>query len=368
MGQHNFLNIAVDKSPLWRPNVPYVSVTVCVPQTTNCQTIDHIIIDTTSAGLRIFSQALSITLPAQVSGPPLAECALMGGGNLWGPIDSASVTMAGEPAVTVPIQVIDSTFGTGSLPFPCNSNVPSSSQWFGGNGVLGVAPLQWDDSGPWASWYFTCQNGSCTTAVVNPPNPNAVQNPVFALPVDNNGVIIDLPRVPDGGSSSVSGVLIFGIGTPNGANDPNFLRGSSPLHIFHNDSINVPIGLPPSGTPHGTPLDTASDALKFLDSFISRCADGYFFCPATTPLVITVRICTGTGSCSAPGGSDTIAFHVEGGSALFASGNSAFSTLAAFDYEDMGLPFFFGRFVFLAYPNYSGTLGTPPVWSFFNIP
>ncbi len=41
-------------------NKACVSVTVCTPGTTNCQTINDILLDTGSSGLRIFKQALNV--------------------------------------------------------------------------------------------------------------------------------------------------------------------------------------------------------------------------------------------------------------------------------------------------------------------
>ncbi len=57
------------------PNKPTVSVTVCVPGTSNCQTINHVLVDTGSYGFRIFRQALSgITLPqVNAASVPAAE-------------------------------------------------------------------------------------------------------------------------------------------------------------------------------------------------------------------------------------------------------------------------------------------------------
>jgi len=43
-------------------NTPCTSVTVCIPGTQSCQTIDNILVDTGSYGLRIFSQALTANL------------------------------------------------------------------------------------------------------------------------------------------------------------------------------------------------------------------------------------------------------------------------------------------------------------------
>jgi len=57
------------------PNKPCVSVTVCAPGTATCQTINDIILDTGSFGLRIFKQVLTVLPPATGS---LAECVQFG--------------------------------------------------------------------------------------------------------------------------------------------------------------------------------------------------------------------------------------------------------------------------------------------------
>ena len=54
-------------------NKPCVSVTVCTPGTSTCQTIDDILLDTGSYGLRIFKQALTVSLP-QVTGAAGLDC------------------------------------------------------------------------------------------------------------------------------------------------------------------------------------------------------------------------------------------------------------------------------------------------------
>ena len=67
--------------------------------TTNCQTINDIILDTGSYGLRIFNQALSVPLPQVSNGSgSIAECTVFGDGSaLWGPVQTASVFLGGEP-------------------------------------------------------------------------------------------------------------------------------------------------------------------------------------------------------------------------------------------------------------------------------
>src|SRR4051812_13285917 len=57
-------------------NRPCASVTICVPGTNDCQTIDHLLIDTGSFGLRVYDSVLTLNLPAETdaSGKAVAEC------------------------------------------------------------------------------------------------------------------------------------------------------------------------------------------------------------------------------------------------------------------------------------------------------
>ena len=81
-------------------NEAFTSVTVCVPGTNTCQTIDHILVDTGSSGLRLLSSVLTIPLPPQndSSGNPLDECPLILRGYAWGPVALADILLAGEKA------------------------------------------------------------------------------------------------------------------------------------------------------------------------------------------------------------------------------------------------------------------------------
>ena len=127
-------------------NEPMVSVTVCAPGTSACQTINGILLDTGSYGLRIFKQALNgLSLPVETSqGGELAECQPYADGTAdWGPVVTADVTLGGEPAVTVPIQVIDSTF-QGSTNCNSGSRLDTDPSVDGYNGILGVGPFQQD--------------------------------------------------------------------------------------------------------------------------------------------------------------------------------------------------------------------------------
>jgi len=49
-------------------NKPCVSVTICAPATSTCQTISDILLDTGDSGIRIFKQVLTVPL-TQVAAP-----------------------------------------------------------------------------------------------------------------------------------------------------------------------------------------------------------------------------------------------------------------------------------------------------------
>src|SRR5512146_505715 len=185
------------------PNKPCVTVTVCVPGTSTCQTIPDILLDTGSFGLRVFHQVLTIPLTKiATSGGTLTECVQYGGGmSDWGPIARADVVLGGEPAVTVPMQIIDSTFGVVSASACPNMEVsPTDAQM---NGVLGVGVFA-EDCGPMCTisasnhLYYSCTASACTGVTV--PLSNQVTTPVTSLPIDNNGLIVQLPAVSAAGA------------------------------------------------------------------------------------------------------------------------------------------------------------------------
>ncbi len=87
-------------------NNPCVSVTVCTPDQSSCQSIDGILLDTGSYGLRIFQDVLTVPLTPVTSGSQtIAECLQYADGSSdWGPVENASVILGNEPAVQLPIQ------------------------------------------------------------------------------------------------------------------------------------------------------------------------------------------------------------------------------------------------------------------------
>ncbi|HEY6837619.1 MAG TPA: DUF3443 family protein, partial [Geobacteraceae bacterium] len=226
-GAANVLSVTVNGSLCSAgsyPNKPCVNVTVCTPGTTTCQTITDILLDTGSFGLRIFQQALTVPLNQVPAGTgALAECIqFVDGSSDWGPVKTASVILGGEPAVTVPIHVMDSTFFGAARPTVC-ANPDTGPAIAGFNGILGVG-LFVEDCGTGCAnsannqMYFSCSGTTCPGTAV--AIANQVQNPVASLPVDNNGVLVQLPTVAPGGAPSDNGQLVLGIGTQTN-NTPN---------------------------------------------------------------------------------------------------------------------------------------------------
>src|SRR5271166_2829957 len=203
-------------------NEAFTSVTVCVPGTNTCQTINHILVDTGSSGLRLLSSVLTIPLPPEndSSGNPLDECPLILRGYAWGPVALADILLAGEKAPSAPVQVMIPAGDSPPVPDPCTGramgrpNQGNSVSALGANGVLGVGLFQ-KDCGTTCTTsnavYYDCPAAGCTPTSVTLPQ--QIPNPVTMLSYDNNGVMLFPPSVPAGGVTTVNGSLIFGIGT-----------------------------------------------------------------------------------------------------------------------------------------------------------
>ena len=105
----NVVSVAVTGGPgNDNVNTLYTTLTVCKPGTSTCQTIDNIQVDTGSYGLRILSQALTLSLPVTTTanGEALLECTEFLDGYSWGPLAEVDVKVSGESASSVAVQLI----------------------------------------------------------------------------------------------------------------------------------------------------------------------------------------------------------------------------------------------------------------------
>jgi hypothetical protein len=139
----NVAPITVDSGPAGTINIPFVTVTVCIPATSTCQTIDHVEVDTGSSGLRLLAPVLSssLALPASkdANGNPMAECLNFADGHIWGALRIADVSIGGEQVNGLTVHVIaDPAFQT--VPTDCTGGpLEDTVLAFGANGLLGLS-------------------------------------------------------------------------------------------------------------------------------------------------------------------------------------------------------------------------------------
>ncbi len=348
----------------------FTDVTVCVPGTTNCQTISNIQVDTGSEGLRILSSQISLSLPqiTDNSSNALQECVSFADGSyVWGPVVSADIQLAGEKAAANPIQIISAP-----PPFPVpaacasgggpNQNTVAA---LGANGILGIGVFQQDcgfactsSSSQLPPEYYLCPNSFCTIASV--PLTTQLQNPVWTFSRDNNGVLITLPSVPPDGAPSASGSLIFGIGTQT----DNALGSAQVYTTDANGNFQTTFS---NNVAYTSYIDSGSNGIFFLDPTtlgIPNCTDNSsFYCPAST----ATYTATNKG---ANGTTGPVSFSIANADGLFNANsgtNAAFNDLGgensgAFDW---GMPFFFGRSVFVGIENMTGPNSVVgPYWAY----
>jgi hypothetical protein len=354
-------------------NTLYTDVTICMPGTSTCQTIDHIQVDTGSSGLRILSSVLTLSLPVQQdsSGNTFAECVQFVDGSSWGTLRTADVKISGEAASNQAVQVIgDPAF---AVPSACSASgtTENTVTAFGANGILGVGPFI-QDCGPACTQqghavYFSCaSNGTCAdTAMALTAQ---VSNPVASFTTDNNGVIIQLGPV-SGTAASVSGSLIFGIGTQGN-------NGIGTAKVYTLDS-NGSLTTTYKGTSLGQSfIDSGSNAYYFPDSTITVCAKGTsapgFFCPSST-LSLTGTIIGANQVMANVSFSVANAVSLFQGSAIAAAATLAApstsvaadgSTFTGTNTFDWGLPFYYGRSVYTAIENQNTSAGLGPYFAF----
>jgi hypothetical protein len=236
-------------------NIPYITIKVCLPGTTNCMTIDHVSVDTGSSGLRLQAGAIAaLTSSSGMSGTSFlaampgtanasgagvtAECVQFGSGYTFGPVASLDVVIAtngsgtSEKASAQNVQIVGGTTPSSSdvsgkaLLASCES-IPSMNDIFamGGNGILGVGLFVNDcttgqtcPAGQGINQYFSCVSTGCTEVSVT--STQQVANTVASLVAsdtnamtDTNGVIIALQSVANTGADTATGTILFGVGT-----------------------------------------------------------------------------------------------------------------------------------------------------------
>jgi hypothetical protein len=194
-----------------------------------------------------------------------------------------------------------------------------------------------------------------------------LQHPVSLFASNNNGVVIDLPSLPAGGAArTLNGSLVFGIGTQanNGIGSATVI-GVDPgqatfTTVYNGTSYNASF------------VDSGSNAFFFADPGTPVCTDPLaagFYCPAATKnLFATIQ--------GRNGRSASVSFSVANATALV-TGNPGFAALGSLGAPpinfgtpistgsfDWGLPFFYGRKVFIAIAGANTSAGSGPYIAF----
>lgn len=363
----NVLPIQVSSGPANNTvNGLYASVTICVPGTSNCQTIDGVQVDTGSIGLRLLSSAVSLSLPAvgDGNGHAIVNCGSYADQSYtWGPVVTADVQLAGEKAASVPIQIIGGP-GLPDAPSACSNGGTAADtvDALAARGLLGLGIFR-QDCGPACSGgqsspppvYFSCSGAACTATAV--PLTKQLQNPVWMFPQDDNGLLVTLPAVPTGGAPAASGSVVFGIGT-----QANNALGAARVYTTNGEG-NISTTF--QGAVYSSSyLDTGSNGLYFLDAStigLPPCPgeDSSYSCPSSTVGFTATNA-------GANGVSGSVAFSVANAESLFATGHTALATLGGPDAGDFdwGLPFFFGRTTFVAIEGQATVSGSGPYWAY----
>ena len=386
---NNTATVAVDGGPtvngtsIGYANGAYTTVTVCVPSTTTCATVDHVLVDTGSVGFRALASELgSVALalhPQKASDDnDMAECYVAPTGYAWGSVSLAQVQVAGEIASTVP----NASPNTPGVPIQIigDSRVPSvppgcTAQTTGGalstvsalkaNGILGIGVFLQDcgsvcapGGGP-QSTYFSCPLAGCAPILV--ATAQQVTNPVSLFPNDNNGSEIALPPVVAGGSPTSQGTLTFGIGTqPN-----NGLNGATVYGVNASGTNAGTFASTYNSVVYPGAISSGANANYFLTSAITGfppCTTPGYYCPGSQQTVSVTNAGTN-------GTSGTVTLTVDNGDNLLSSGNFAFSSLAGPGGTRtsgfvFGIPFFYGRTVFTALSGASTPGGTGPYFAY----
>src|SRR5205823_5524854 len=117
------------------------------------------------------------------------------------------------------VQVIgDTAANFASVPSTCSSagsNIGTLDA-LGAKGILGIGLFKQDCGSACAraavgGTYYACVAGDCSATAM--PLAQQVSNPVASFATNNNGVLLVLPSVGTAGATSISGSLVFGVGT-----------------------------------------------------------------------------------------------------------------------------------------------------------
>jgi len=348
-----------------------------------------VLLDTGSWGLRLVRSVLTasgVTLTPSVGGAAgevLEECATFSGGATWGPVALADVTLAGEVASKVPVQVLDDTNTGASPPAACSNNGSVHNQVTDllANGILGVGVFAQDCGAACVSpttppnFYYGCAGtapGVCTAE--NVALASQVTNPVALFAADNNGVIVNLLNLQNAnGDATVTGEVIFGLGTQTdnalpatgltvlGA-DPTTGDFTATYSATTVPGTTVLPALIDSGTDDYAFADTDPNMATCTATPPNNAAWVGYYCPIVAPQALSA-VNTGATSAAVPSViSSPVPFAIADPNSFVATA-TAFINLGGGQGSTRftwGMPFFYGRKIYVGIDQtMSGTLKGP---------
>lgn len=359
---------AVNGTQPLKINAPYVSVTICEPGSkTACQTIDHVLLDTGSVGLRLFadtltSQAAPPTMGVPATSEHVRACYNYVSGYTWGSMAQVDLTFGNAKINNFPIMLVGDP-RAGAAPATCAQGRNLSSGLVQGmKGVMGIGHAAVDCGKRCEtaaqSLYYACAAGSTNCRRLAVPMNEQIANPVHAAGADINGVALQFPPVA-GNTKAVRGKMYFGIGT-HANNTPQATN-----QIYKLDSTGFFKATIGGRVYNRSTIDSGSNGM-FYPSSLPRCKNlPAFYCPPSD----TTETAAVTGH---NGTSSNVMFLISNAETSVASGHPVLPGIAANlsapsdpdPFVLWGLPFHFGRTTFLLYDGaqYGGVTGPAAIF------
>jgi hypothetical protein len=352
-------------------NMLTASITLCVPgakSPVQCTTVDHMLVDTGSTGVRVMASAIkninpllltqagalddkvytaSGAIDTSKSGAwPIAECMPFASGYTWGSVKRADVTLGTRTASNLPIQVIgDGAFNT---PMDCINQGGASlntAAALGANGILGISNFTADSKDALSvalpgNYYYCTSANQCISTRMSAAK--EVTNPISAFAADNNGTVIRLPAVGATGKSGITGQLIFGVNS-----QANNALPVNPTITFLDAYGNFATQY--KGTVFNrAAIDSGTNSYAFPDSTIAT-SNGWYVPSSALSLEATMEATDGS---NAP---LKMFIPIDNAVNLTASGNSAYNNVGSYFSSGhmflWGLPFFYGRDIYTVIGN-----------------
>ncbi len=245
-------------------------------------------------------------MPSEKStaGNPVGECYQYVNSFAFGSVKFVDFAIAGEKVANMPVQVIADTGSFAAVPAACSSGGGKpllTVQDLGANGIIGVGTIATDCGGNarcrrvgGRRFIMTALSTGCAAIIARAakeaPRSSNCRTPSPPSPRDNNGTIVTLPTVPQTGAASITGTVVFGIGTQS----DNALKAATVLPTtLSTDPLGPGVV---TVTFNGTKLtqsfiDSGSTEYFFIDPTISVCTESSLsalYCPVNPVTVAPV--------------------------------------------------------------------------------